>query len=164
MTWSRWILRSLAAGIMMFLIGAAFYILVPILAPGIPPKYDNHELFRILPGWPLIYMVLHPFAYGFVFAAAFVALRRWSSFPSGIHGGCIFGASVFVVGSFPVHLLAFASFQVSGEIIVSWTIQSLAQYVLAGSAVGCVADGVTVRVRSRLAAPTPATIDEKSGR
>jgi hypothetical protein len=52
-----------------------------------------------------------------------------------------------------VYLLVFASFQVSGEIIVSWTMQSLAQYVLAGSAVGCVADGVTVRVRSRLAAP-----------
>lgn len=153
MTWSRWISCSLAAGIAMFLVGTAFHILVPILAPGIPPQYNNHELFRILSGWPLIYVVLHPFAYGFVFAAAFVTLRRWSSFPYGIHGACIFGAGVFVVGSLPVYLLAFASFQVSGEIIVSWTIQSLAQYVLAGSAVGCVADGVTVRVRSRLAAP-----------
>ncbi|NQU21756.1 MAG: hypothetical protein HQ567_10770 [Candidatus Nealsonbacteria bacterium] len=153
MAWSRWVSCSLAAGITMFLVGAAFYILVPILAPGIPPQYDNHGLFRVLSGWPLIYMVIHPFAYGFAFAAAFLALRRWSSFPSGIHGGCIFGASVFIVGSLPVYLLVFASFQVSAEIIVSWTMQSLAQYVLAGLAVGCVADGVTVRVRSRLAAP-----------
>jgi ligand-binding SRPBCC domain-containing protein len=136
----------------MFLVGAAFYMLVPILAPGIEPQYHNVEVFR---AWPriLTYMALYPFTYGFVFAAAFVALRHWSSFPSGIRGGCIFGASVFVVGSLPVYLLEFISFQVSAEIIVSWAMQSLAQNVLAGSAAGCVADGVTVRVKSRLAAP-----------
>ncbi|NQT92400.1 MAG: hypothetical protein HQ559_06540 [Lentisphaerae bacterium] len=153
MTWSRLISCGLAAGVTLFLVGAVFHILVPILAPGIPPQFLNDEVFRPWTGWTSTYMILHPFAYGFVFAAAFVALRRWSSFPSGIRGGCIFGASVFVVGSLPIYLLEFASLQVSGEIIVSWAMQSLAQYVLAGSALGCVADGVTVRVRSRLAAP-----------
>ena len=137
----------------MFLVGAAFSrILVPVFAPDIEPQYLNCELFR---PWSeiWIHMVIHPFVYGIVFAVAFVALRNWSSFRSGIRGGCIFGTGIFVVGSLPVYLLVFASFQISAEIIVAWTMQSLAQYVLAGLAVGCVADGLTIRVRSRLAAP-----------
>jgi hypothetical protein len=44
------------------------------------------------------------------------------------------------VGSLPVYLLAYASFQVSPEVILSWVLQSLAQYALAGIVLGCVAE------------------------
>jgi len=49
MTHSRWISSSLAAEATLFLVGAAVHILVPILAPGIPLLYLNHELFRAFP-------------------------------------------------------------------------------------------------------------------
>jgi hypothetical protein len=138
----------------MFLIGAAFYLLIiPRVAPKIPPQFANDKLFRPWSGWTSTYMAIHPFAYGFVFAAIFLGLRRATNFPPGIRGGLLFGAGVFLVGSLPVYLLAFASFQVSREIIVSWIVQSLTQYMLAGMAVGSVADGMTVRVSSRLPAP-----------
>ncbi len=104
MTWSRWISCSLAAGITLFLVGAAVHLLVPILQPGIPPQYVNHELLRPWTGWTSTYMVLHPFAYGFVFAAAFVALRRWSSFPSGVHG---YSFDVSCQGTVPEAIMAF---------------------------------------------------------
>ena len=142
MTWSRWVSYSLAAGATLFLVGAAFHLLVPVVAPGIPPQFLDVGLFRPWSGWTSTYMALHPFAFGFVFATAFLALRRWSSFPPGIRGGLLFGAGVFAVGSLPTFLLAFASFRVSGQVIVSWIAQSLAQNLLAGVAVGLVADGM----------------------
>jgi hypothetical protein len=125
----------------LFLVGTLFHLLVPMIAPGIRPQFLNAALFRPWPGWTFTYMVINPFGYGF------------SAFPSGGRGGLVYGAGVFVVGSLPVYLLAFASFQVSPEVILSWVVQSLAQYVLAGMALGCVADGASVRVSIRLQAP-----------
>jgi hypothetical protein len=143
---------GLAAGVTLFLVGAAFHWLVPVVAPGIPPQYLDAALFRPWAGWTSTYMAIHPFAYGFVFAAAFIGLRRLSAFPPGARGGLVYGAGVFAVGSLPVYLLAFASFAVSAEVISSWVAQSLAQYVLAGMALGCVADGASVRVSTGLRA------------
>lgn len=128
----------------MFLVGIVFYFLIPIIRPGISPQYQNADLFRTWSGWTSMYMAIHPFAYGFVFAAIYVGLRRTTHFPSGVRGGLLYGAGVFVVGSLPVFLLIFASLQVSGEILVTWVIQSLAQYLFAGMAVGAVAEGKTV--------------------
>lgn len=124
-----------------------------MIAPGIPPQFLNAALFRPWPGWTYTYMVIHPFGNGFIFVAVLLNLGRWSAFPSGGRGGLVYGGGVFVVGSLPVYLQAFASFQVSPEVILSWVVQSLAQYVLAGMALGCVADGASVRVSIRLQAP-----------
>jgi len=152
--WSQWLFGSLAAGATLFLVGAAFYLLVPFIAPDIPPQFKaNPALYRPWPGWTHTYMVVHPFVYGVVFASVFLGLRQWSAFPSGVRGGLVYGTSVFVVGSLPVYLLAFASFQVSPEVILSWIAQSLAQYTLAGMALGCVCDGATVRVGTILPGP-----------
>jgi hypothetical protein len=137
----------------MFLVGIVFYFLIPITQPGIPPQYQNADLFRTWSGWTARYMVFHPFAYGFVFAAIFVGLRRTAHFPSGMRGGLLYGTGVFVVGSLPVFLLIFASLQVSGEILVTWVIQSLAQYLSAGMVVGAVDERMTVRVNTRRQTP-----------
>jgi hypothetical protein len=83
-----------------------------------------------------------PFPLRTVFATIFLKLRQVTSFPAGIKGGLIYGAGVFCVGSLPVFLLAFASFQVSVEIIATWIVQNLCQYLAAGIALGAVADGV----------------------
>lgn len=137
----------------MFLVGTVFHYLIPVIRPDIPPQYLNLNLFRDWPGWTQLYMVIHPFAYGLIFAAVFVGLRRMTKFPSGIRGGLLYGAAVFVVGSLPVFVLVFASLQVSREVIVAWMIQNLAQYLFAGMAVGTITDGMTVRVTSHFPAP-----------
>jgi hypothetical protein len=138
--WSRWMTGSLAAGFTMFLVGTAFHLTVPIVVSDVPPQFLNANLFRPWGGWTSTYMALHPFVYGFVFAVVFLGLRRWTAFPPGIRGGLLYGAGVFAVGSLPIYLLAFASFQVSREIVLGWVLQSLAQYALAGMVLAYVTD------------------------
>lgn len=136
----------------MFLVGGVFHILVPFIAPGIKPQFENLALYRDWNGWTSTYMTIHPFLYAPVFAAVFLKLRQATSFRSGIRGGLIYGAGIFLVGSLPVFLLAFASFQMSVEVIVTWIVQNLCQYLAAGVAIGAVADGVTVRLSTQLPA------------
>jgi hypothetical protein len=143
----QWCSCSIAVGITMFLVGAVFYFLIPIIAPGIASQYLNIELYRDWKGWTSTYMKIHPFIYAPVFTAVFLKLRQETSFPSGIKGGLIYGAGVFCVGSLPVFLLAFTSFQVSVEIMLSWIVQNLCQYLAAGVIIGAVADGATVNLR-----------------
>ena len=135
-----WSSSSIAVGITMFLAGGVFHPLTPFIAPGIEAQYDNLALFRPWPAWTSMYMKIHPFLYGPVFAAVFLKLRHETSFPSGIHGGLICGAGVFCVGSLPVFLLAFASFRVSPEIILTWIVQNLCQYLAAGFVLGIVSN------------------------
>jgi hypothetical protein len=136
----QWCSCSIAVGITMFLVGVVFHFLIGSLAPDIERQYKNSALFRSWQGWTSNYMLIHPFLYAPVFAAVFLKLRMATSFPSGIKGGLIYGAGVFCVGSLPVFLLTFASFQMSVEIMLSWIVQNLCQYLAAGVAIGAVAD------------------------
>lgn len=138
----------------MFFVGSAFHLIVPALFPDVHLQYETQsELFRRWNGtWTKSYMMVHPFLYGSVFAAVFLTLRMRTAFPSGLSGGLAYGAGVFLAGSLPVFVLAFASFQVSAEIISLWILQNLCQYLVAGVAVGMVADGMTVRVSTELKA------------
>ncbi len=149
---TQWIRCSIVAGIMMFLIGSVFFFLVPVMFPEIEQLYQNIALFRPWRESTSTYMMLHPFLYGPIFAAVFLALRKGTTFPAGIRGGFLYGAGVFSVGSLPIFVLEFAAFQVTADLIGLWIFQNLCQYLAAGIAVGCVADGVTVRVSTELEA------------
>jgi len=46
---------------------------------------------------------------------------------------------VFLVGALPVWLLAYASLQVSPEVMISFVVQAMCQYSVAGAAIGTVA-------------------------
>ena len=129
----------LVAGSTLFAVGALFHLAVPVVAPGIPPQFGNAALFRPWFGWTSVYMALHPLGFGVVFAAIYLALVAWGGVARGWRGGLGYGAGVFAVGSLPVYLLAFASFQVSPEVVAAWVVQSACQYTAAGAAVGWVA-------------------------
>jgi hypothetical protein len=130
----------LVAGVIQFLIGYLFYETVPVVAPAVPPQYENAALFRPWAGWTATYMFFHPFGYGVVFALVYCGLRSWCAFPAGWRGGCAFGAGVFLVGSLPVFLIAYGSFTASFDVIASWVLQNACQYLLAGTLVAVVAD------------------------
>jgi hypothetical protein len=136
----RTVACCVVAGLIQFLVGYLFYKAVPVVVPAIPRQYENAALFRPWAGWTSTYMFFHPFGYGVIFALAYCGLRSWCAFPSGWRGGCAFGAGVFLVGSLPIFLIAYASFTVSVEIIASWVLQNACQYLLAGGSVGVVAD------------------------
>ena len=127
------------AGATMFAVGAFFYLVIPLIAPAIPPQFANKCLFRPWAGWTRIYMAIHPFGFGLVFATVYVVLLGRGCTAPVWRDGFLYGFGVFLVGSLPVYLLVFASFAVSPGIIVSWVAQSLCQYTAAGAAVGLVA-------------------------
>jgi len=127
------------AGLTLFAVGALFHFAVRLIAPGIPPQFENVPLYRPWLGWTSTDMVLHPFGFGVVFAAMFLALVARGAVARGWRGGLVYGLGVFVVGSLPVYLLAFASFQMSPEVATAWVTQSACQYAAAGAANGWVA-------------------------
>ena len=129
-----------AAGLTLFAVGALFHFVVPMVAPDIPAQFQNNPaLYRPWAGWTSTYMYLHPFGYGAVFAVVYLMLIARGVAVRGWRGGLVYGFGVFVVGSLPVYLLAYASFQMSPEMIVSWVAQSACQYTAAGAVVGWIA-------------------------
>jgi len=127
------------AAAVLLAVGVLFHFGLPIAAPDIPPQFGNATLFRPWAGWTSTYMLLHPLWFGAVFAAVYLGLRSRGGLRVGWRGGVVYGAGVFLVGSLPVYLLAYAAFQVSPEVISWWVAQSLCQYLAAGAALGAVA-------------------------
>lgn len=84
-------------------------------------------------------MILHPFGYGVAFATIYLFLLDRGGLVPGGRDGFLYGLGVFLVGSLPVYLLAFASFRVTPDVIVSWIAQSACQYLAAGFAIGLAA-------------------------
>jgi len=125
------------AGLTLLVVGVAFHFAVPVLAPGIPLQFLNIAQFRPWGGWTSTYMLLHPLGYGVVFALIYAVL--WQFEFGGWLGGLRYGFGVFLVGALPVWLLAYASFQLSPEVMVSFVLQAACQYSAAGAAVGAVA-------------------------
>ena len=113
---------GLLAGATLFAVGAVFHVSTPWLVPSIPIAYRDHPgVFRPWTGWTRIYMMLHPFGYGLIFAWVFGVVHDASK-DGRIHtaGGAAYGFLVFLVGCLPVYLLNYASFPVPGVILVSW--------------------------------------------
>jgi hypothetical protein len=125
----RVVTAGLLAGTVMFAVGAAFHLLISRfvgLPYGQPP-------FRPWCGWTFLYMVVHPFWFGFAFAWLFIYLEPQTQ---SVRTGARFGALLFLVGAIPIYLVTFASIAMPWRVIVCWIIQSFTEYVLAGAALG----------------------------
>jgi hypothetical protein len=131
--------RTLLAGSAIFAVGTLFHLAVPIVAPSLPPRYADSSLFRPWSGWTSKYMFVHPFGFGLVFATIHQALLGRGGLDPGLKDGLLYGLGLFLVGSLPVFLLAFASFRVSPDVIASWSLQNACQYLAAGAVVGWLA-------------------------
>lgn len=123
---------GILVGLTQLIVGSAFHYMMPVVAPGIDIQFRNPDLFRPWDGWTSNYMAFHPFAFGFFFAAGYLSLRRWPEFPASIRGGLLYGTIVFFVGSLPIFLLLFASMTISADVMMSWILQNMLQYLLAG--------------------------------
>lgn len=136
--WWRFILGSVFSGAILFGVGVAFHFLAPLVAPWLESEYRNEAVFRPWGAWTRMYMLAHPWLYGVVFTGAFLGIRVivGSVNLGGVRDGLLYGLAVFAVGSLPVYALNFASLQVSDSVVVSWVLQSLCQYSLAGLALG----------------------------
>jgi hypothetical protein len=138
MEWGRLPVCALLSGAILFGVGLTFHFLSPLVWPHLEKEYANEALFRPWSGWTQIYMLIHPWLFGVVFAGAFLLARAafGSDRLGGMRDGLCYGLAVFLVGSLPVFALNFASFQVAAPIVASWVLQCLCQYSLAGLALG----------------------------
>ena len=134
----RLVVGSILCGAVLFAVGIAFHFLGPLVAPQLESEYRNEAIFRPWGGWTRAYMLAHPWLYGALFSSIFLGFRAvvGSDNLGGMRDGLLYGLAVFAVGSLPVYALNFASFQVSAGVVVSWVLQSLCQYSLAGLALG----------------------------
>src|SRR5205823_1167132 len=108
-------------------------------APWLQQEYADAEIFRPWGGWTRVYMAVHPFAFGVVFAAAFLLARPATggfAHAGGARGGAAFGLGVFVIGALPVFALCYASLRMPATVIAAWMAQSCCQYVTAGTVLG----------------------------
>jgi hypothetical protein len=137
---------GIVAGLVMLGIGYLFHWLLPSYLPAVPEEYRNETVFRPWSGWTHYYMFWHPIAFGVLFAVIFHVLHRAHCFTgrlAGPRGGALYGLLVFAIGSLPVFLLNYASFQVSPQLILwTWILPNLAQYLVAGSLLGFLYDWV----------------------
>ena len=131
----RFVFCSLTAAVTLLGIGTIFHFGVPIVLPGIPPQFTNSGLYRPWAGWTTTYMLIHPIWFGVVFGGLYSILRSRHALEPGWRGGLAYGFGVFLVGSLPVFLLAFAAVQISPEVMAVWVAQSLCKYAAAGVAV-----------------------------
>lgn len=138
MSINRAALCCFAAGVALFGVGGIFHEAFPIVAPGIKQEFENTAVFRPWHGWTSTYMYLHPFGFGVIFAAVYLASLARGGIREGCRGGAIYGLLVFLVGSLPVYLLTYAAFQISSELAISWVVQSACQYIVAGAVLGWV--------------------------
>ena len=126
---------GLLAGVVMAVIGAVFHVLVPWFFPRVRGEYADVALFRTWAGPMRLYMIIHPFMFGLLFAGAYARLACIDGVGNpfrGLRGGLFYGLGVFLVGSLPIFALNLASFRVSVLIIVTWVVQNFVQSAAAG--------------------------------
>jgi hypothetical protein len=127
-------------------IGYLFHWSLPTVVPTVVEEYRDTAEFRPWGGWTHYYMFWHPIVFGVPFTVVFHWLHgahcftgRWA----GPLGGALFGFVVFAIGSLPIILLIFASFQVSAPLVLwTWGIPNLIQYTVAGTLLGLLHDWV----------------------
>jgi hypothetical protein len=128
---------GVVCGLVMLGIGYVFHWLLPSYLPAVMEEYRNGAVFRPWTGWTRYYMFWHPIVLGVPFAVVFHFLHRASCFTgrlAGPRGGALYGFLVFAIGSLPVMLLIFASFQVSERLVLwMWIVPNAIQYVAAGT-------------------------------
>jgi len=126
----------ISVGLSMLTVGALCHILLPRLVPGLAEDYANESIFRPWGGITRAYMIAHPI----LFSVAFVMVHRWQAMNTegitGWSGGMIYGAGVFLVGSLPVFVIAYASMRIPGAVFLAWIGQNAVQYVVAGALLG----------------------------
>lgn len=136
-SWRLWLGCSLLAGLLQFLVGLLLHVLVPQVLPDVVAQYGRDPVFRPWRGLTPLWMAVHPWVYGLLFAGGWLCLQQCAACARGARGGLCYGMGVFVIGSGPVWLLTFTATQIPADIMLLWVLQNLLQYVVAGTGVGC---------------------------
>lgn len=128
------LLTGVLAGIAMIAINFAFGWLVNLVNINIRNEYFNEEVFRPWTDWRMWLMFLQPFVGGLLLAFFWTLIRRSVPGRTLNQKSLNFGFGFFLV-SVPGMIISYASFQVSGAMVLSWTLGNLLQAIGASQVV-----------------------------
>ena len=122
---------GVAAGIAILIVSVVLSFVFSYVFPSIGVEYKNLNIFRSW-GDPLMSLFyLYPFLLGIILSFA------WSKVKSLLRGSWIrksitFGVMYFIVAGIPGMFMTISSFQLSWQIVLSWTIAGLVEALAAG--------------------------------
>lgn len=129
---SKMLVSGLVAGVVMLIVMMANGFLWNALFPNIMTEYENTAMFRPYEDPLMYYMYVQPFVIGIAASWVYSNVKGISKRKKASSRGAMFGFYWWLIVSVPGMLVTYASFQVSPEMVMSWTVGLLAQLVLGG--------------------------------
>ena len=125
------ILNGLLVGITMLLISVVYGFASNKIAPSLQNEYQNSSVFRPWSDPRMSLMWLHPFTVGILLAWIWSGI--WKAIPGEtfMMKGLSFSLTWFLL-SIPGMIMSYASFEVSGTMVLSWTLNNFFQALSTG--------------------------------
>jgi len=125
------VLPGILAGILMAAVGMLIGYVFNAIFPSLMAEYNNTAIFRAMEDPLMSLFFLYPLILGIALAWLWdktKGLFKSDNWKRGVHFGLIY----FVVASIPGMLITYSSFQVSLLITSTWTLNGLANGLIAG--------------------------------
>ena len=122
---------GILAGVLMLVAGMGLSYLLNFIFPSLAVEYENANLFRPWSDPLMSIYFAYPFVLGLVLAWAWEKTKKLFKGDDNKRG-VDFGLSVWLITSVPGMIITYSSFQVSLLIVLTWTLSSLVNAILAG--------------------------------
>lgn len=122
------IFAGLLMAIIVMLVAKIFCYLFPVLVL----EYKNVSLFAPWTSRNMLLFYFHSFLQGVLFAHLWAIIKDVIKPKELINRGMGFGVAMWLVATVPYMVMIYASFAVSGLLIVSWTVAELCALMVAG--------------------------------
>ncbi|MFA5947639.1 MAG: hypothetical protein WC806_01540 [Candidatus Gracilibacteria bacterium] len=123
---------GLVAAVVMIALGMGVGYLFNAIFPSLVYEYNNVNIYRPWSDPLMMLYFLHPILLGFMLAWGWDKIKKIASGKTDLCKGVRFGFITFVILTIPGMLISYASFQISLLMILSWTIGSFVQLLIAG--------------------------------
>jgi hypothetical protein len=128
----NYIVTSIIAGFGALVVSFIFNFVTKTLLPSLALEYNNPLIFRPWSDPIMSLYFLYPFVLSFVLALAWDKTKTLFTNKIFIMRGIKFGLFYCLVAAVPGMLISYSTFQVSGLMILSWTLNGLLEALVIG--------------------------------
>jgi hypothetical protein len=128
----KYLVTSIIAGFGALVVSFIFGFVSKALFPNLALEYNNPSIFRPWSDPIMSLYFLYPFVLGFVLTLAWDKTKTLFTNRIFIMRGIKFALFYCLVAAIPGMLISYSSFQVSGLMILSWTLNGLLEALVAG--------------------------------
>jgi len=132
MNWKNVIVGGIAAGFVMLVLG--WFVMMPALEmifPGLSAEYETSGVFRAWDDPLMSYILIHPFVIALIMAFVFNAVQPFKK-KEFVERGIYYGLLFWLLVTVPGMLMTLSSFNISVEMVLSWTLEFLIEMPIAG--------------------------------